>query len=136
MDPALLATLRIHNPWLDRPGDQQALLAASVPEPFIPRHRRLELRPGRAELVVGPRQAGKSTWIRQVLTHFEAPVLVLHAEEPRIRELAHSPALALAALSDVLSPETLLLSEELQHLGEPRPSINTRVDRDTTRSIM
>ena len=73
MDPALLATLRVHNPWLDRPGDQQALLAASVPEPFIARHRRLELRPGRAELVVGPRQVGKSTWIRQVLAQFEAP---------------------------------------------------------------
>jgi predicted AAA+ superfamily ATPase len=70
MDSALLATLRIHNPWLDRPGDQQALLAASLPEPFVSRHRRLELRPGRAELIVGPRQAGKSTWIREVLIRF------------------------------------------------------------------
>lgn len=52
MDPALLATLRMHNPWLDRPADQAALLAASLPELFIARHRRLELRPGRAELVV------------------------------------------------------------------------------------
>jgi predicted AAA+ superfamily ATPase len=105
MDPALLATLRTYNPWLDRPGDQPALLAASLPASFVPRRRRLELRPGRAELVVGPRQAGKSTWIREVLTHFEAPVLVLHAEEPRIRELAHSPALALDALTEVLSPD-------------------------------
>src|SRR5215217_8040690 len=35
MDPALLATLRVHNPWLDRPGNQQALLAASLPHPFV-----------------------------------------------------------------------------------------------------
>src|SRR5436305_15096528 len=113
MDTALLATLRVHNPWLDRPGDQKALLAASLPHPFVARSRRLELRPGRAELVVGPRQAGKSTWIREVLTHFAAPVLLLHAEEPRIRELAHSPALALAALTEALTPETLLLVEEI-----------------------
>jgi predicted AAA+ superfamily ATPase len=136
MDPALLATLRVHNPWLDRPGDQQTLLAASVPEPFIARHRRLELRPGRAELVVGPRQAGKSTWIRQVLAQFEAPVLVLHAEEPRIRELAHSPALALAALTEVLSPETLLLFEEVQHLGEAPLFIKGLVDLDKKRRII
>jgi uncharacterized protein len=136
MDPALLATLRIHNPWLDRPGDQQALLAASVPETFIARRRRLELRPGRAELVIGPRQAGKSTWIRQVLTHFEAPILLLHAEEPRIRELAHSPALALAALTEVLSPETLLLFEEVQHFEEAPLFIKGLVDLDKTRRII
>ena len=136
MDPALLATLRVHNPWLDRPGDQKALLGASLPEPFVSRRRRLELRPGRAELVVGPRQAGKSTWIREVLTHVEAPILVLHAEEPRIRELAHSPALALDALAEVLSPDTLLLLEEVQHLAEAPLFLKGLVDLDKTRRIV
>jgi predicted AAA+ superfamily ATPase len=136
MDPALLAILRTHNPWLDRPADQPALLAASLPEPFVPRRRRLELRPGRAELVVGPRQAGKSTWIREVLTHFADPVLVLHAEEPRIRELAHSPALALDALTEVLAPETLLLLEEIQHLAEGPLFIKGLIDLDRTRRIV
>lgn len=136
MDSALLALLRVHNPWLDRPGDQQALLGASLPESFVARHRRLELRPGRAELVVGPRQAGKSTWIRQVLAQVEAPVLVLHAEEPRIRELAHSPALALASLAEVLNPETLLLLEEVQHLPEAPLFIKGLVDLGKTRRIV
>lgn len=136
MDPALLATLRIHNPWLDRPADQKTLLAAPLPQPFITRHRRLELRPGRAELVVGPRQAGKSTWIREVLTHLDAPVLVLHAEEPRIRELAGSPALALDALSEVLTPDTLLLFEEIQHLAEAPLFIKGLVDLDKNRRIV
>lgn len=136
MNPALLATLRAHNPWLDRPADQSALLAASLPSPFVPRSRRLELRPGRAELVVGPRQAGKSTWIREVLTHFAAPILVLHAEEPRIRELAQSPALALEALSDALSPETLLLFEEIQHLTDAPLFIKGLVDLNRARRIV
>jgi predicted AAA+ superfamily ATPase len=136
MDPALLATLRAHNPWLDRPADQRNLLAASLPEPFVARRRQLELRPGRAELVVGPRQAGKSTWIREVLTHFEDPLLVLHAEEPRIRELARSPALALDALNEVLSPGTLLLFEEIQHLAEAPLFLKGLVDLDRTRRIV
>lgn len=136
MDPALLTTLLAHNPWLDRPADQRALLVASLPEPFVSRRRRLELRPGRAELVVGPRQAGKSTWIREVLAHFEDPVLVLHAEEPRIRELARSPALALDALSEVLSPGTLLFFEEIQHLAEAPLFLKGLVDLDRTRRIV
>jgi predicted AAA+ superfamily ATPase len=136
MDPALLATLRAHNPWLDRPGDQEALLAASLPEEFIARRRRLELRPGRAELVVGPRQAGKSTWIREALAHLDAPILILHAEEPRVRELAESPALALAGLADVLASETLLLFEEVQHLREAPLFIKGLVDLARTRRIV
>jgi len=136
MDPALLATLRVHNPWLDRPGEQQALLKASLPDLFIARRRRLELRPGRAELVVGPRQAGKSTWIREVLTQVEAPLLLLHAEEPRIRELAQSPALALAALAEVLHPETVLLFEEIQHLAEAPLFLKGLVDLERTRRIV
>ena len=136
MDAALLATLRAHNPWLDRPADQRALIAATLPEPFVPRRRRLELRPGRAELVVGPRQTGKSTWIREVLTHFDDPVLVLHAEEPRIRELAQSSALALDTLSGVLSAETLLLFEEIQHLAEAPLFLKGLVDLDRKRRIV
>lgn len=136
MDSALLATLRAHNPWLDRPGDQQALLAASLPGQFVARRRHLELRPGRAELVVGPRQAGKSTWIRETLAHLDVPILVLHAEEPRIRELADSPALALAGLADVLTPETLLLLEEVQHLREAPLFIKGIVDLEKGRRIV
>jgi predicted AAA+ superfamily ATPase len=136
MDSALLATLRAYNPWLDRPADQSVLLAASLPRPFISRCHHLELRPGRAELVVGPRQAGKSTWIREVLAHFEDPILLLHAEEPRIRELACSPALALDALAEALSPETLLLFEEIQHLAEAPLFIKGLVDLDKSRRIV
>ena len=85
---------------------------------------------------MGPRQAGKSTWIRETLAHLDLPVLVLHAEEPRIRELADSPALALAGLADALTPETLLLLEEVQHLREAPLFIKGLVDLDRTRRIV
>lgn len=84
---------------------------------------------------MGPRQAGKSTWIREVLSHVDAPLLILHAEEPRIRELAQSPALALTALAEVVSPETVFLIEEIQHLAEAPLFIKGLVDLEKSRRI-
>ncbi len=136
MDPALLNTLRAHNPWLDSPEEQRALLAARLPPRFVPRAREMELQSGRAELVVGPRQAGKSTWIRETLSHRAEPVLLLAAEEPRIRELASSPALALDALRDVLQPSTILLIEEVQHLKEAALLVKGWVDLEPRRRIV
>ena len=54
----------------------------------------------------GASPSGKSTWIRQTLSHCIESLLLLAAEEPRIRELASSPALALDALRDVLQPSS------------------------------
>ncbi len=136
MEPALLTTLRAHNPWLEKPEEQQALIASSLPSPFVPRRGQMDLQPGRAELVVGPRQAGKSTWIREVLSHRAEPLLLLAAEEPRVRELASSPALALDALRDVLQPSTILLIEEVQHLAEAALFIKGLVDLEPRRRIV
>ena len=136
MDPALLTNLRAHNPWLDQPEQQRSLLASHLPSPFIPRSQELHLQPGRAELVVGPRQAGKSTWIREALSHRAEPLLMLAAEEPRIRELASSPALALDALREVLQPTTILLIEEVQHLEEAPLFVKGLVDLDPGRRIV
>lgn len=136
MEEALLAVLRVHNPWLDRPAAQAELLAAGVPPAYVPRKRRLELRHGRLELVVGPRQAGKSTWIRRELSQRGEPVLLLHAEEPRIRELASSPALAMNTLAEVLTPETLLFFEEVQHLPDAALFLKGLVDLEPGRRMV
>ncbi len=136
MDDALLAVLRTHNPWLDRPRDQGALMATRQPDPFLARKRRLELQPGSAELVTGPRQAGKSTWILESLSREPLPLLILHAEEPRIRELGRSPARALQDLADVLQPETVLLLEEVQNLPDAPLFIKGLVDLEKDRRIV
>jgi len=136
MDDSLLTALRVHNPWLVSPADQGNLLRQELPSPFIPRRRSLDLRPGRAELVVGPRQAGKSTWIRETLSCREHPILILHAEEPRIRELSESPALTLEALSGVLGSETVLVLEEIQQLREAALFVKGLVDLDRRRRIV
>ena len=136
MDPSLLATLRVHNPWLDHPDRQRELLARTLPDPYVPRRKRLDLRPGLVELVVGPRQAGKSTWIRASLSTLDDPLLILHAEEPRIRELGESPALTLDALTEVLGPRTVLLLEEVQHLPNAPLLLKGLVDLAPERRIV
>jgi len=136
MDSSLLATLRIHNPWLDRPKEQKRRLAERRPKNFIGRQQALEIRPGRAELVVGSRQAGKSTWILDALARQDDPILILHAEEPHVRELADSPALALEQLADVLGPKTIVLLEEVQHLPEAPLFLKGWVDLEPRRRII
>ena len=136
MDASLLTTLQLYNPWLDAPETQSERLLATLPSDFLDRRRRLELRARRAELVVGPRQAGKSTWIRSSLARLDAPVLILHAEEPRVQELCRSPALALDALRDVLTEPTVLFFEEVQHLPEAPRFLKGLVDLAPGRKIV
>jgi uncharacterized protein len=136
MDQSLLTTLRMHNPWLDDPANQQSLLQRLLPHPYLSRRRTLELRPGRADLVVGPRQAGKSTWIIEALSRQQDPVLILNAEEPRIREICRSPALALDALRSVLTPSSILFLEEIQHLDDAPLFIKGLVDLDARRRFV
>ena len=136
MDPLLLSTLTAYNPWLERPSRQHALLKGRLPSYFVERFSRLPLAPGRAELVVGPRQAGKSTWIVSELMKTGAPILLLHAEEPLVRQLAESPALALDLLTEVSSPETVFWFEEVQHLADAPLFIKGLVDLQPRRRIV
>ena len=136
MDSTLLTTLRFHNSWLKEPDTQRSELLATLPKSYRRRGKELELRAGRAELVVGPRQAGKSTWIREALSRIESPLLILHAEEPRIQELARSPALALDTLKGVLRADTVLFFEEIQHLPEAALFLKGLVDLSPQRRIV
>lgn len=136
MDNSLLTVLKVHNPWLAEPGRQGEILASGLPDPFLPRKEKLTLDEGRALLVAGPRQAGKTTWIRQALCGQDDPVLVLHAEEPLVRALCRSPALALDALGPVLGEQTILVFEEIQHLEDGPLFLKGLVDLAPRRRIV
>ncbi len=136
MDLRLLSVLERHNPWLGKPEKQPELLAQDLPDPFLPRKKEWWTRSGTATLVVGPRQAGKTTWIRHSLSLQKNPVLLLHAEEPAIRELCQSPAEALNALDELMDPKTILLLEEIQHLEDAQLFIKGLVDLQPNRLII
>jgi len=135
MDESLQVVIRTHNPWLLEPRTQRASLERLLPDPWVPRSRTLDLRSG-AQLLVGPRQAGKTSLIRHVLARQDAPALFLVAEEPRIRQLCASPAEALEELQGVLTPETILVFDEVQHLGDAPLFLKGLVDLEPIRRIL
>jgi len=69
MNPALLQRILQLNPWFERPEAFEEELLRRIPSPFIPRRVDLTSRedPRKAKLVVGPRQAGKSTYVWSLL---------------------------------------------------------------------
>jgi predicted AAA+ superfamily ATPase len=133
MDRSTLAVLRRHNPWLENPSQQALFLQASLPPRYVVRTPKLEPTEGRLSLVIGPRQAGKSTWIREELAQIKDPILLLHGEEPLIQALCRSPALLFESLAPLLSPKTLIFFEEVQQLPNAALFLKGLVDLEPHR---
>ena len=90
MDEQLIRTLRTANPWL-RGEPLEPWFQRFLPASYV--QRRLEVRAGRrVALVVGPRQAGKSTLIWKTLADGGRPALFLNCEDPSVRTWLRSPA--------------------------------------------
>ncbi len=130
MDQITFQVLMGHNPWLlDRDAWQQTL-HNHLPKRFIPRHliSPLECAKNKINLVIGPRQSGKSTLIWHYLTTISQPFLLINCEEPSCRELCHSPAVFLANIKDIANPIPGLFFEEIQHLPEAALFLKGLVD--------
>ena len=83
----------------------------------------------RAKLVVGPRQAGKSTLVSAVLA--ERPpseVLFLHAEEERVRAWCRSSTGFLADLTEKLPSVRTIFVQEAQQLDDAGLFIKGLID--------
>jgi predicted AAA+ superfamily ATPase len=85
----------------------------------------------RVVLVVGPRQAGKSTLIWKTLEEAAEPVLYINCEEPSMREWLSSPAAFLADVAENADPARALFFEEVQRLPEAGLFLKGLVDRRT-----
>lgn len=124
-----LKVLVADNPWLEG-GDVDSWYTAFLPERFIPRFFRLE-----ADhcvcLVVGPRQAGKSTLIWKALAEAGRPCLYLNCEEPAIRQWLISPASFLNDIDALTEKDTPVFFDEIQYLEEAGLFLKGLVDRRT-----
>ena len=137
MDASLIRALQADNPWL-RGEPPHAGLESHLPTPYLSRKLSLEAIDERVILVVGPRQAGKSTLIWKTLATRGEPVLFLNCEDPSVRGWLRSPATFLADLEDLLPPAELpvaLFFEEVQALPEAGLFLKGLVDRRTGRPI-
>jgi predicted AAA+ superfamily ATPase len=120
------------NPWVRDPGVLSGWLTSAVPEDYIPREAAAGARwgeAGRAHLVIGPRQAGKSTMLRAWLASLGAPALVIDCEQRLVQDWCRSAPLFLDELESLLDPVVPLLFDEVQHLDEAGLFLKGLVDR-------
>jgi uncharacterized protein len=129
MESRIRRVLLAENPWL-RGEDLQTWIRRFLPESYIPRRMKLNA-DHRVVLVVGPRQAGKSTLIWKTLATAAEPVLLLNCEDPTIREWLTSPAAFLADLGEWMDQVRALFFEEVQRLPEAGLFLKGLVDRRT-----
>ena len=129
MEAQLRRVLLAENPWLAG-EDLQAWIQRFLPASYIPRRLRLAA-DHRVVLVVGPRQAGKSTLIWKTLAEEGEPALYVNCEEPSMREWLTSPAAFLADLTESAGEARALFFEEVQRLPEAGLFLKGLVDRRT-----
>ena len=120
MDQVTLQIIIRHNPWLLNESQWQETVKGHLPDIFIPRYlfSPLVSIKNKINLVIGPRQSGKSTLIWHHLQSEGKPYLLINCEESSCRELCNSPALFLKEISQIADPIPGLFFEEVQHLDE------------------
>jgi len=130
----LQTILLTDNPWLLDPAQLAGWLRLRLPSPLLPRlalsknQERWE-EANRAHLVIGPRQAGKSTALWAHLAEHGEPALFLDCEQPLVREWCRSAPLFLADLEKLIQRPVTLFFEEIQHLEEAGLFLKGLVDR-------
>lgn len=134
MDATLETVLVGDNPWLEDRSRLRPWLKGRVPSSYVPRRaleqaRRRWSDGGKAHLVIGPRQAGKSTAVWAYLAEQGKPVLFLDCEQPLVRAWLSSPPSFLADYGRLVTEPVLLFIEEAQHLEEAGLFIKGLVDR-------
>lgn len=129
MDAQLRRVLLAENPWM-RGEDLREWMQRFLPPNYISRRAQLTA-DHRVVLVVGPRQAGKSTLIWKTLAEAGEPVLYVNCEEPSMREWLSSPAAFLADVAEWAGQARTLFFEEVQRLPEAGLFLKGLVDRRT-----
>jgi len=130
----LQAILAYDNPWLGDAGALSGWLKSHLPPTYLPRHvapaaGSVWRASDRAHLVVGPRQAGKSTSIWAYLYEHDNPVLFIDCEQTIVQEWCRSAPLFLTDLEGVVGRPTTLFFEEAQHLENAGLFLKGLVDR-------
>ncbi len=134
MDRDIQAIVERDNSWLSDAGLLRDWLRSRLPDPYIPREaaQRSQSRwreKDRAHLVVGPRQAGKSTAIWRHLADAGEPALFIDCEQYPIREWCRSAPLFLGDVDGLVDHPVTLFFEEAQHLEEAGLFLKGLVDR-------
>lgn len=134
MNRDLQTILLADNPWLLDPAQLAGWLRLRLPSPLLPRlaaskGRERWAEANRAHLVIGPRQAGKSTALWAHLAERGEPAFFLDCEQPLVREWCGSAPIFLADLDKLMERPVTLFFEEIQHLEEAGLFLKGLIDR-------
>jgi predicted AAA+ superfamily ATPase len=134
MDRNLQTILLRDNPWLQDPAGLPGWLRLRLPPIYLPRSAAARARErwseaDRAHLVIGPRQAGKSTSLWSYLSERGQPALFVDCEQALVREWCRSAPLFLADLEGLVERPVTLFFEEIQHLEEAGLFLKGLIDR-------
>jgi hypothetical protein len=123
MENTILTTLLYYNPWIENPEGWSNAVQAHLPQaegrPYIGRFadsNRNWPQQHKVNLVIGPRQAGKSTFIWHTLSSLGPKILYVNANELSLRQWCDSPARVAAEISEILPDPRGLFFEEVQYL--------------------
>ncbi len=141
MDRDLQTLLTHDNPWIAAPDRLQPWLDASVPDGYLEREVVRASgsswgRAGRAHLVIGPRQAGKTTALRAWAAERGEPLLAVDCEQVLVQRWCRSAPLFLEELDQLVPQRPALLLDEAQHLDEAGLFVKGLVDRRYPRPVL
>jgi predicted AAA+ superfamily ATPase len=134
VDRDLQTILLRDNPWVVSADGLPGWLRARLPASVLPRRMADQAKArwseiDRAHLVIGPRQAGKSTALWAYLAERGEPALFIDCEQPLVRAWCQSAPLFLADLEQLVDRPVPLFFEEVQHLEEAGLFLKGLVDR-------
>jgi len=141
MDSATRRILELSNPWLMGHTTFAQSTRARVPRGYLERTAQPDVLRSfddhrKAHLIIGPRQAGKSTLIWSVLRVIDRPTLYLNCEEPVIRAWCRSPTLFSSGLDLWVPRGGVLFFEEAQWLDEAGLFIKGLIDLHLGRTVV
>jgi uncharacterized protein len=128
MDDSTLLRLETYNPWLREPSAWPGALGPRLPAAPVARSAILPLDTRRTTLVVGPRQAGKSTLILLRLAEQDTGPLILALDDPLLRGICSSGARFLEAYEQLGRSFCAIVFDEIQHLDEAGLFLKTLID--------
>ncbi len=123
MDQNILTTLLMYNPWIENQEVWGNSVSKHMPQafgfPYIQRFAESMAtwpQPRKINLVVGPRQCGKSTLIWHTISNMGPKVVYVNANELCFREWCTSPAMFWSDLQKVIEQPNVLFFEEVQYI--------------------
>ncbi len=128
------------NPWLgltSDTGQARNMLTALLPKEYIDRHAPKQIiSQDKAVVIIGPRQAGKTTFAWHCLREFAPNVLYLNMEDVLLRSELDSPFILADWLRDRLSFIQALFIDEIQHMQEAGLFLKGLVDAHLGKPIL